>query len=123
MKRVALFGILAGIVVTLHAQETPRFAMDIGAGFTTPIGNTGTNLDTGWNVRGGAGLNFSPYFGALINLGYNSMGITSTELTNLGYGGGNINVFSATLDPVVHLMPKSHVDVYITGGGGWFREE
>ena len=30
-------------------------------------------------------------------------------------------VFSATLDPIVHLNPRVRVDVYVTGGGGLFH--
>jgi hypothetical protein len=122
MKKLALVGMLVGVAGALCAQEFSHFAVTAGAGFTTPVGNTGDNLDTGWNVRGGAGVNFSPYFGALLDAGYNSMGITSSVLNNLGYGGGRVSVFSLTLDPIIHLMPKSHVDVYVTGGGGYFRQ-
>jgi hypothetical protein len=75
------------------------------------------------NFRLGAGVNFNPYVGALVDFGFDSMGVTSTALSNLGYGSGNLNVFSVTLDPIVHLTPKSHVDVYVTGGGGYFRQE
>ncbi len=67
-------------------------------------------------------MNFNPWVGANIDLGYNSMGVTSSVLSNLGYGGGNLDIFSATLNPVVHLMPKSHVDVYLTGGGGIYHQ-
>lgn len=31
-------------------------------------------------------------------------------------------VFSATLNPIVHLMPRSSTDIYLTGGGGYFRQ-
>ncbi len=73
MKTLALvtcLGILA--IGAASAQETPRFAFSVGAGFTTPVGNTGRQLDDGWNVGGGFGMNFSPYVGALIDLDYNS---------------------------------------------------
>src|SRR6185312_864482 len=60
---------------------------------------------------------------ALINLNVDSMGITSTTLNRIGVPEGNLNVFSATLDPIVHLMPHSRLDVYVTGGGGEYREE
>ena len=121
MRKVALFGILAGFTGALGAQEFPRFSVAAGAGFTTPVGRTSANVDTGWNVRGGAGVNFSPYFGANIEAGYDSLGISTNVLSNLGYGGGNLSVFSATLNPIVHLVPKSKVDVYLTGGGGYYR--
>jgi len=51
------------------------------------------------------------------------MGINPTNLAGLGVGGGTVRVFSTTLDPIVHLTPKKHVDLYVTGGGGYFREE
>jgi hypothetical protein len=85
--------------------------------------NTGSSLDTGWNVRAGAGYNFVPWLGANLDFGFDSMGINSTTLGNLGVGGGTLRVFSVTLDPVIHLTPRQHVDLYVTGGGGYFHEE
>jgi hypothetical protein len=122
MKTLALatgLGVLA--MGAASAQEVSHFAFSVGAGFTTPVGNTGRQLDEGWNVGGGFGMNFSPYVGALIDLNYNSFGINSTTLGNIGVPGGGLHVFSATLDPIIHLNPKGHVDVYVTGGGGLFH--
>jgi len=109
----------------VNAQETPKFTFNIGAGFTRPAGNTGNHLDTGWNVQGGAGYNFSPYVGANVDLAFNDLGIASADLSRIGVPGGNVHVFSATLDPIVHLNPHGHVDFYLTGGGGlfhWYQE-
>jgi hypothetical protein len=109
----------------LAAQEGPSFTASIGGGFTQGVGNTGRNLDTGWNIRGGAGLNFNPYVGAMLDLGYDHMGINSSTLANIGVPGGNVQIFSATIDPVVHVNPHGHFDVYLTGGGGlfhWYQE-
>jgi hypothetical protein len=103
------------------AQETPRFSFAAGGGFTQPLAQTGRYLDQGWNVRGGAGVNFNSYLGVMVDAGYNSLGMNSTTLANNGAPGGGVHVFSATLDPVVHLLPKHHVDVYLTGGGGLYR--
>jgi len=111
--------ILAG---TVSAQENSHFTFDIGGGFTTPVGNTGRYLDNGWNIGAGAGWNFTPYVGALIQTNYNSLGINSSTLSNLGAPGGGVHVFSATLDPVIHLHPRGHFDPYIVGGGGLYHE-
>jgi hypothetical protein len=122
MKKIALasyIGILA--FVSANAQETQKFTFDIGAGFTTPVGLTGTALDNGWNIGGGVGYNFSSYLGAKLDLGYSSMGVNSSTLSNIGVPGGGIHIFSATVDPVVHLTPKHRMDLYLTGGGGMFR--
>jgi len=124
MKKFLWLGIFAGALSgTLSAQEFPRFSFDAGAGFTTPVNNTGSSLDTGWNVRAGAGYNFLPWVGANLDFGFDNMGIDHTTLDNFGVGGGTVRVFSVTLDPVVHLNPKGRVDVYATGGGGYFHEE
>jgi hypothetical protein len=109
----------------VNAQETQKFTFNIGAGFTRPAGNTGNHLDTGWNVQGGAGYNFSPYVGTNVDLAFNDLGIASADLSRIGVPGGNVHVFSATLDPIVHLNPHGHVDFYLTGGGGlfhWYQE-
>jgi hypothetical protein len=102
-------------------QETSRFAFDIGGGFTQPVGNTGRHLDEGWNIAGGVGYNFSQYVGAMVDVGYNSFGINSTTLSNVGFPGGGVHIFSATLDPIVHLTPRSRFDLYIIGGGGVYH--
>ncbi len=109
------------LFVSLNAQETPRFLFNVGGGFTNPVGNTGRHLDYGWNARGGAGVNFSSHVGVNLNVGIDSMGINNSTLRNAGVPGGSVRVFSATLDPIIHLNPKGHADFYITGGGGLFH--
>ena len=110
--------VLAG---SLCAQETQHFTFNIGGGFTQTVGNTGRNLDNGWNVGAGVGYNFNPYIGAMIQTDFNSLGINSTTLNNIGFPGGDVHVFSATLDPIVHLNPHGHLDFYIIGGGGLYH--
>jgi hypothetical protein len=105
-----------------NAQEFSRFTFNIGGGFTQTVGNTGRYLDNGWNIQGGAGYNFTPYVGAMIQTQFDAVGINSTTLNNLGYPGGDVHVFAATVDPIVHLTPRSHFDVYIIGGGGLYHE-
>lgn len=106
---------------SLYGQEVPRFSFAAGAGFTQTVGNTGRHLDDGWNIMAGGGYNFSRYLGAMIDLGYNRFGINSVTLTNAGFPDGNVSVFSATLDPIVHLTPGHHADLYLTGGGGLYH--
>jgi len=103
------------------AQEYSRFTVDIGGGYTVPAGATDNYTRWGWNVRGGLGLNFSPYVGAVANLGYDSLPLNSATAADIGVPGGQVNVFHATLDPVFHLTPRRRVDFYLTGGGGEFH--
>jgi len=99
---------LAGAV---FAQETPKFAFNVGGGFTEPVGRTGTKLDTGWNIGAGAGYNFNSYVGALVQFHDNQSDINRSTLNNLGFPGGNVNVWSLTLDPIIHTHPRGPVDL------------
>ena len=122
MKRfafVSCMGILA--FASANAQEFSRYTFDIGGGFTMPAGSTSNDRDPGWNIRAGAGYNFSPHFGAVLNLGYDSLGISSTSLIPNGATGGDVNVFHATIDPVFRLRAKGRLNFYLTGGGGLFH--
>jgi len=123
MRKLALsVGILAGFVGSLAAQEMPKIGFSVGAGFTTPVGMSSGSLDTGWNVRASGGLYFTRELGVNLDFGFDSLGINSTTLRGLGYGGGNVDVFSVTLNPIIHVTPHGPADVYVTGGGGYYRD-
>ena len=113
----------AGVMVSsiLSAQEFRHFAFDVGGGFTQTVGNTGRHLDNGWNVGMGVGYNFNPYVGALVQFAYNRNDINGATLANLGFPGGDTQVSSFTLDPIVHLAPGHKADIYMIGGGGLYH--
>jgi Outer membrane protein beta-barrel domain len=121
MKHLSILYVGVFIASTAVAQEVPRFSFNIGGGFTQAVGSTGRYLDEGWNVGVGAGVNFSQYVGAMIQVDYNRFGINGATLNNVGFPGGDVHVFSATLDPIVHLTPRSHFDLYLIGGGGLYH--
>jgi len=122
MRRFAFascIGLLA--FASANAQEFSRYSVDLGFGFSNPAGAQEHYLNEGWNIRGGAGVNFSPYIGAMLNVGYDDLGVSAATLSNIGVNGGDIHLFHATIDPVVHLTPNSPFDFYLTGGGGLFH--
>ncbi len=43
-------------------------------------------------------------------------------IAETGATGGNAHIWSFTIDPVLDLFPKSTNDVYLTGGGGFYRK-
>ena len=110
--------LLAG---TVNAQEFQRFTFNIGGGFTQPVGNTGRHVDEGWNVQASGGINFNQYIGGLLQVDYNSFGINSATLNSIGVPDGGLHIFSATIDPIVHLNPHGHIDFYLVGGGGLYH--
>ncbi|MBZ5675644.1 MAG: porin family protein [Acidobacteriia bacterium] len=126
MKRTLLAsGIGLLVAGAVFGQETPKFAFNLGGGFTEPVGRTGTKLDTGWNISAGAGYNFNSYIGALVQFNDTQSDINGTTLNNAGFPGGDVNIWSLTLNPIVHTHPRGPVDVYFIGGGGlyhWHQE-
>lgn len=122
MKNILLASGLGLLLVgVVSAQETPRFTFNAGAGFTTPVGGTGTRLNNGWNIGAGAGMNFNSYVGALVQFQNNQFNINSTTLNGLGFPGGDVRVWSLTLNPIVHTNPRGPVDLYFIGGGGLYN--
>ena len=105
-----------------NAQEYSKMTADIGGGYTTPVGTAGRYLETGWNVGAGLGYNFSSHLGAKLDFGYDSLGLNGGAVQALGVPGGQVHIFQATIDPVMHLTPaSSRLDVYVMGGGGVFH--
>jgi Outer membrane protein beta-barrel domain len=122
MNRLAFVGCFGLLCMgTMSAQEVSHFSFELGAGFTQTVGNTGRYLNDGWNLQGGVGYNFSPYIGVMGELGYTQLGFNGATLGSLGYPGGGVNVLFATIDPIVHLTPRSHFDLYAIGGGGLYH--
>jgi opacity protein-like surface antigen len=121
MKHLAFISLGLLGACAMHAQEFQRFTFNAGAGFTQPVGNTDRHLDVGWNAGVGAGMNFTSHLGAMVQFNYNSMDINSRTLSNIGVPGGDVQIWSLTLDPRVHLTPKGPVDFYLVGGGGLYH--
>ena len=122
MKSISLAsGIGLLMIGALSAQETPRVSFNVGGGFTQTLGRAGARLNNGWNFDGGVGFNFSPYIGVMGQWNYNQFDINAATLNNLGFPGGDVNLWSLTLDPIVHTHPRGPVDVYFIGGGGLYH--
>ena len=123
MNRLAFVGCFGLLCIgTMSAQEVSHFSFELGGGFTQTVGNTGRYLNDGWNIQGGVGYNFSPYIGVMGELGYNAARLQRRHVRKPSdYPGGGVNVLSATIDPIVHLTPRSHFDLYAIGGGGLYH--
>jgi hypothetical protein len=75
----------------------------------------------GWNVKGRFDFNFSSHASAAINVGYDSLPVSTPAALSLGIPGGHVDVMRATLDPNFHLTPKSRFDFCLSSGDGYFR--
>lgn len=111
----------AATFLSYPASAQSAFSISIGGGPTVPGKHSGRNFNTGYNLKAGVGLHPIPAVGAMLEFGFNNMGITSGALDRVGVPGGSGRIYSATLNPMVHLNPRGRFDVYLIGGGGYYR--
>jgi hypothetical protein len=116
-----------------YPESTGRWshlALIAGAGFTAPVGNTAHGWETwGYNLKAGAGWNFTKHFGALVEYQFNRNKIPGSTLTQLAIDsgssvpfGGNVNTWSFTINPIFYLPVTKKTGAYVTGGGGFYRK-
>lgn len=99
-----------------------KLAIEAGAGWDTPLGNTSSYVNSGWDVTLGGGLHFSHGLALLAEYQFVGDGLPSAIVAEAGSQSGNVHLWSLTLDPVIDLFPKSSNGVYVTGGGGFYRK-
>ena len=103
MKIFASFTCLCALTfgsLSADCQETNHFAFTVGGGFTTPFGTAGSQTNMGWDAGAGIGVNLNSRVGALIDVDYNSFGISGSTLVTLDSPSGGFHVLSATLIPL-----------------------
>ena len=99
-----------------------NFALEFGGGFSGPLGDSSNYITYGGNFTVGAGLNFSKHFAGLVEYQFIDDKLPGALIAETGANGGNAHIWSVTLAPVVDLFPKSKNDLYVTGGGGFYRK-
>jgi hypothetical protein len=95
------------------------WTFEAGGGFNAPISNSVTY---GGQFTAGAGLKFNKYLSTLIEYQFLDAKLPGYLIAEAGANGGYAHIWSFTIDPVIDLMPKASNDVYITGGGGFYRK-
>jgi hypothetical protein len=96
-----------------------NLAFEVGGGFNAPQSNS---ITYGAQFTVGGGLNFSKRLAALIEYQFLDAKLPGYLISETGANGGHAHIWSLTIDPVISLFPKSSNDVYITGGGGFYRK-
>ena len=97
-----------------------KYALELGGGFNAPLDKN--YITWGGQFTLGGGINFSKRFALLAEYQFIDDKLPGALIAETGANGGHAHIWSLTLDPVVSLFPKSSNDVYITGGGGFYRK-
>jgi hypothetical protein len=98
-----------------------RFAFEAGGGANAPAGDK-SYITWGGQFTLGAGLNFNKHVGGLIEYQFIDDKLPGALIAETGASGGYAHIWSLTLAPVIDLFPKATNDVYVTGGGGFYRK-
>lgn len=116
-------GCLAGLVLAQPsaAQNTNRFAFNVGGGFTEPVRDSDGRMNVGFNLGAGAGVNFVPWLGLMAEFGFNHLNLSDRTLARAGVPDGDARIYSVTLNPILHFNPRGRFDAYVIGGGGYYR--
>jgi Outer membrane protein beta-barrel domain len=99
-----------------------RMAWELGAGFNAPAPDSSDDITWGGNFTLGGGYRFNRRLSALIEYQFISDKLPGRLINEVGATGGYAHIWSFTASPVFDIFPKSSNDVYITGGGGFYRK-
>lgn len=118
---ILVFVAVCFVTAVAQAQEVRHWTINVGGGVTPVVGESNHRLDTGWNVKGGAGLNFTDHFGVVFEGQFNGMGVDDRVLTELNVPAGNAWMWSLTANPVLRFNPHGKFDPYAIVGIGFYR--
>jgi hypothetical protein len=105
-----------------HHNLFSNLAFEAGGGFNAPTSDSSPYITWGGNFTVGAGYRFSSRVTLLTEYQFIDDKLPGALIAETGASGGDAHVWSIGLEPVVDLAPKRTNDVYITGGGGFYRK-
>jgi hypothetical protein len=114
-------GAIAALVLATPLLAQSKLSFSLGGGPTIPAKYSSSRFDTGFNITAGVGVHRAKAVGLMAEFGFTRMAITRAQLTQIGVPDGSARVYSVTLNPIVHLVPEGRFDVYLVGGGGYYR--
>lgn len=105
-----------------HSGWASHLTFEAGGGANGPTSDSSSDITWGGNFTVGGGYRFTPHLSGLIEYQFIDDKLPGALIGETGANGGDAHIWSFTLAPVVDLFPKSTNDVYITGGGGFYRK-
>jgi len=99
-----------------------HLAIEAGGGFNAPTADSSSDITWGGNLTIGAGLHVAPHVSLLAEYQFIDDKLPGRIISETGANGGNAHIWSLTLAPVIDLFPHRRNDLYITGGGGFYRK-
>jgi hypothetical protein len=106
----------------MRQKMASNYALEFGGGFTAPTSDSTPYISWGGNFLVGGGYNFTQRIALLAEYQFIDDKLPGAMVAETYSNGGNAHIWSLTLDPKINLFPRSANDIYITGGGGFYRK-
>ena len=95
---------------------------EVGGGFNAPTSDSSPYISWGGNLTIGGGYRFNKNLALMLEYQFIDDKLPGAIIAEAGATGGNDHIWSLTLDPVFDVNPKSSINVYATGGYGFYRK-
>jgi hypothetical protein len=105
-----------------HGYAMSHLAFEAGGGFNAPSKGSSPYITYGGNFTVGAGLRMQKHVSVLAEYQFMDDKLPGNLIGETGANGGHAHIWSLTLDPVIDLAPGRKNDLYVTGGGGFYRK-
>lgn len=115
-----------------NADGSSKYDFYVGAGFQMPVGTQFNYATTGWGFAAGGGRMFNKLAGVNLEFNYDHFGMTEAAVhyysglygdsSNTNGFGGNVHVWSLSLQPVINLKAGEGWGAYVTGGVGFYHK-
>lgn len=94
---------------------------EVGGGFGAPSGYSSPYITWGGNFTVGAGYRYNRMLSLMLEYQFVDDKLPGAIIAEAGATGGHVHIWSLSVDPVLDLTPKSAIDFYAVGGGGFYR--
>ncbi|HWG59268.1 MAG TPA: outer membrane beta-barrel protein [Candidatus Acidoferrales bacterium] len=121
---IAIAALLAmAIAPCARAQDQPehRFTGNFGGGYSPLLGDLHNDLNNGWHVSFGGGVNLTNRFSLGGEVMYNAFGVSQRVLNEAAVPAADAHLWAFTLEPRLDFAPERRVSAYLVGGVGYYR--
>ncbi len=99
-----------------------HLTFEADGGFNGPLGNSDSYITWGGQFGVGGGYQITDHVAMMVNYQFIDDKLPGALIAETGATGGNAHIWSLTLNPIIDLAPKRSNDIYISGGGGFYRK-
>ena len=116
-----------------------KYTFEFGAGLTVPTGTTNNTFTPSYKFQVGAGRNFNKNVAVLAQFDWDTFGIQTAALnkllatyqtlcgtnctgTQIQRIGGNMHVWSFSIDPMITFAQSDKTGAYLVGGVGFYHK-